>query len=224
MRTFTECFPDCGVIGEENSLMLKPKNGCRAYFTVDPIDGTRAYIRRQSHGIATMVGMVLDRQVISAYIGDICADEVYGYRPGSKHVHRITRLDTFDELLAPEVRPVGEVFVLLRDPIEKYGPLSKKTLPHFKNYEVMGSSIGTWMARLWKREIGAALLPPGAETPWDSTPVIGISRKLGYVFMRPDANDLGWVEYEPELPTVVAARDHDTLIVHENIAEQFAMV
>ncbi len=220
LRTFSECFPNAGVIGEEDKLWVKPKNGCRAYFTVDPIDGTRAYIRRQSHGIATMVALVLDGTVISAYIGDIMADEVYGYRPDSKRVYRISRLDNLEELEAPEPADMSQLYVMLRDPPEEYGNHARSLLPHFKNYEIMGSSIGTWAARLWKREVGALLMPEGNETPWDSTPVIGISQALGYVFMRP-AEGHAWEEYVPELPIRVTKREHDTLIVHSTIADQF---
>lgn len=222
LRTFAECFPNAGVIGEEANLRIVPKNGCRAYFTVDPIDGTRAYIRRQSHGIGTMIALVLDGTVISAYIGDIMANEVIGFRPDSDHVYRISDLDHFEELVPPPPRKIHDVFAMLRDPPEEYGDHARLLLPRFKNYEVMGSSIGTWMARLWKREVGAMLMPAGNETPWDSTPIIGISRKLGYVFMRPRrGGEAGWDVYEPNLPTEVEMRSHDTLVVHENMAAQF---
>ena len=39
LRTFTECFPGCGVLGEEDSLSVAPVAPITAYFTVDPIDG-----------------------------------------------------------------------------------------------------------------------------------------------------------------------------------------
>jgi hypothetical protein len=166
------------------------------------------------------VALVLDGTVISAYIGDIMADEVYGYRPDSKRVFRISRLDHYEELEAPEPVDMSKLYVMLRDPPEEYGNHARSLLPHFKNYEIMGSSIGTWAARLWKREVGALLMPEGNETPWDSTPVIGISQALGYVFMRP-AEGHAWEEYVPELPIRVMKREHDTLIVHSTIADQF---
>ncbi|MBP9757225.1 MAG: hypothetical protein KBD06_01360 [Candidatus Pacebacteria bacterium] len=226
VRMIEECFPNAGIIGEEKSpgsdvpLFVPPKNGCRAYFTLDPIDGTRAYIRRQSHGIASMIALVLDGTVISAYVADIMANELIGYRPESDHVFRISGLDHFEELREPKPTALTDLYVMLRDPPHWYSEHAQTLLPRFKNYEIMGSSIGTWMARLWKREVGAMLMSDGDETPWDSTPIIGITRKLGYVFMRPKTGD-GWEVYEPELPVRVTNRPHDTLIVHANIAEQF---
>lgn len=222
LRTFKECFPGCGVIGEEDSLSLPAVAPLSAYFTVDPIDGTRAFIRRQSHGISTMVALVdfNDQgrgEVISAYIGDISSDEVYGYRPGSNRVHRITRLDTF-ETLQPEQTArasVGELFGLLRDPAHDYSEQSQRLIERFRGYEVMGSSIGTWAARLWKGEVQALLYAPSFETPWDSTPVIGIGRKLGFVWLRPEGE--AWVQYEPELPLKPTRRDHDALVVHASL-------
>jgi len=215
LRTFSECFPGAGVIGEEASLHIPPTPPVTAYFTVDPLDGTKAFIRRQSHGIATMVALVDGGEVISAYVGDINADEVYGYRPGSDKVHRITRLDTFETLShsPPDQRPLGEAHALLRDPPDRYGPEVRALLPAFKSYEVMGSSIGTWAARLWKGEVDAlAYQSDGFETPWDSTPVIGITKKLGFAFLRTDGGV--WRAYEPELPLEPFLRGHDTVVVH----------
>jgi len=217
LRTFTECFPGCGVLGEEDSLSLPPVAPLTAYFTVDPIDGTRAFIRRQSHGISTMVALVEGGEVISAYVGDISSDEVYGYRPGSTRVHRITRLDTF-ETLEPGLSPpqgLGELFGLLRDPAHTYSEQTQELVERFRGYEVMGSSIGTWAARLWKGEVQALLYAPSFETPWDSTPVIGITRKLGFVWLRPEAG--AWVQYEPELPLKPVERTHDALVVHQSL-------
>ncbi len=115
-RIFRECFPDCGVIAEERGLIIEPKNGCTAYFTVDPLDGAKAYVRRQSHGISTMAALVDCGRVIAAYIGDVNAEEVYGFRPGSESVHRITRLDTFarlNDVGAPK-KGLSEAAALLR--------------------------------------------------------------------------------------------------------------
>lgn len=215
LRTFRECFPGAGVIGEEAELHIPPAAPVTAYFTVDPLDGTKAFIRRQSHGIATMVALVDGGEVISAYVGDINADEVYGYRPGSDKVHRITRLDTFETLShTPEgQKPLADAHALLRDPPDRYSAEAQALLSRFKSYEVMGSSIGTWAARLWKGEVDALLYhADGFETPWDSTPVIGITQKLGFVFLRPDG--AAWRAYAPDLPLKPCLRGHDTLVVH----------
>lgn len=224
VRTLRECFPGTGLIGEEDSLSIEPTAPITAYFTIDPLDGTKAFIRRQSHGIATMVALVDinprgEREVISAYVGDLSSDEVYGFRPGSERVHRITHLDTFEPLaVRPEsLPPLKDVFVLLRDPAEQYSALSQAFVVGCRSYEIMGSSIGTWTARLWKGEVGALLLKPNHETPWDSTPVIGISKKMGFVHMRPEGGE--WVAYDPPLVTKPEWRDHDVLVIHSSYVE-----
>lgn len=219
LRTFNECFPLCGVIGEEDSLRIEPSGGCTAYFTVDPLDGTKAYVRRQSHGVATMVALVDSGEVISAFIGDINTNEVYGYRPGSDKVFRITDLDAFEELEPGKgLDGLDRIQCVLRNPLDHHQPETQKLVREFKNYEVMGSSIGTWFARLWKQEIGALVVEPGWETPWDSTPVIGISKKLGYVFLR--SRSVGpktfWTKFEPELVKEKKYRDYDMVVIHES--------
>lgn len=217
LRTFRECFPGYGVIAEEDSLVIKSSNKNPLYITTDPLDGTKAYVRKQSNGVGTMVALVHGKEVISAYIGDVNTDEVYGYRPGSNKVHRITRLDSFEVLNNTGGMDIAEGHVLLRNPLEYYSQTTKSLVAKFKNYEVMGSSIGLWAARLWKREVCALFLDKGGETPWDSTPVVGISKKLGYVFLRPVSETSGgWEVYKPILPKKKYRREHDTMIIHKN--------
>ncbi len=223
LRTFLECFPNCGVIGEED-LRIPPKNGCRAYLIVDPLDGTKAYIRRQSHGVGTMVALVIDEEVVCAYIGDINTEEVYGYRPGSDHVHRITQLDLFEKLTYYKPLEPGDAYVLLRDPVNTYDAASRRLVETvFKSHLVDGGSIGIWMARLWKREVAAAILRPGWQTPWDLMPIIGISRKLGYIFCRPTV-DGGWERFEPPITIDNYETTHDILVVHYNDAPVVGVV
>lgn len=222
LRTIRECFPRCGVLAEEDALTIAPSDGCDAVFSVDPLDGTKAYVRRQSHGVGTMVALVIGSEIACAYVGDINTEEVYGYRPGSDSVHRITRLDTFERLDYAGGDLLAESYALLRDPPDVYSELARKTLPRFKNHESSGGSIGIWVARLWKREVAAVMMPPGWETPWDSNPVIGISKKLGYVFLRPDPDRKAgsWREYDPAPLREKSRREHDTIIIHRHDCAQ----
>ena len=66
--------------------------------------------------------------------------------------------------------------------------------------------------------MAAAIMTRGWETPWDSNPIIGISKKLGYVFLKPDPDGAGesWVEYDPAPLLAKQRRTHDTLIVHRH--------
>src|SRR5262249_16949173 len=92
IRSLRECFPDYAIVAEEGGTVPLAAGPVRsgAFFTVDPLDGTKAFIRRQSHGVGTMVALVEQGQVVSAYIGDINTHEIYGYRPGSRTVHPIS--------------------------------------------------------------------------------------------------------------------------------------
>ncbi len=211
LRGLMECFPDCGIIGEEQNLRIKSKNGL--YFTLDPIDGTKAFIRRQSHGISTMISLVWEGQVIAAYIGDINTQEIFGYRPGSGNVWRINEQDVFQRLpVRTRVPDFSRSYALLREPFAEYPPECQSFVSQFKNHEVMGSSIGTWAARLWKGEVQALLLRPGYETPWDSSPIIGISSKLGCRFYAIDQEGR-LSEVVVEVPLETYPRDFDLLIM-----------
>lgn len=218
LTAFRECFPTFGVLGEEDALVIPPAAGEGGfYFTVDPLDGTRAFIRRQSHGVGTMVALVRGGEILSAYIGDINTEEVYGYHPDSDRVERITRLDTVETLCLKSEGPLSERYALLRDPDTQYSDAVRQLLRRFKSHEVIGSSIGIWMAQLWKGEVGAVIMRPGWETPWDSTPIVGISKKLGCSFLRP-TDDGKWVEFEPLVTSKKYRREHETLILHRDYA------
>ena len=81
-KSLNEIWPEFGCIGEESKVHNLPE-GMKGYFTIDPLDGTKAFVRRQSHGVATMIAMVItenypDRPwIASAFIGDVNTREIY---------------------------------------------------------------------------------------------------------------------------------------------------
>ncbi len=219
LKSLRECFPYAGIVAEEDRLIVRCKRGCKAYFTIDPLDGTKAFIRRQSHGVGTMIALVVEGKVVAAYVGDINTREIYGFRPGSEKVFRITGFDTCEQLGVKEVKPFSEQYVLLRDPDFKL-PTAVKTFAQrvFKNELVDGSSIGTWMARIWKGEVAAGILEnSGPMTPWDWAPIIGISERLGYVFLQARPENNYWIICSGlSVPKSPINRNHPLIIVHQD--------
>lgn len=216
-----ECFPGVGMIGEEETPNIPcTLDGVDAYFTVDPLDGTKAFVRRQSHGTATMVALVVNGEVVSAWIGDINTQEIYGYRPNSAKVHRISEYEVSQYL---HTQAFGQLLsnspLLLRESLENSPETVCNLAKYFKKNYSDGGSIGTWMARLWKGEFAGAVMDPGHQTPWDDTPLIGICQKLDFVFLRSDGVE-PWVEYVPELVREVKPRPYWTAVVHRSNLEQ----
>lgn len=216
LRMIRENFPNYGVMAEEDELSWK---GSGLYLTVDPLDGTRAYARRQSTGVGTMIALADGTDVLSAYVGDALTSEVYGYRPDSDRVYRLNRFEQAIRI-EYEAKPLKDSYVLMReDPWFYRLDAQALATQYFKGIDVEGGSIGLSFARLWKHEVGAILLGPGYETPWDSTPVQGISKQLGFVCVeiRPD----GSVELvDPLPPCSVVHRDTEQLIIHrDNLKE-----
>lgn len=225
IKSLQECFPNAGILGEEGDgkpVAINPKNSCTVIFTVDPLDGTKAFVRRQSHGVGSMIALVDRGTVLSAWIGDVNTGEMYGFRPFTSNVHRIPDMGPAQRLTA-QAKPVKDSYILLRDPPERYDDHSRAVLGRFKSYQVDGGSIGIWFARLWKHEVAALLLPTGYETPWDSAPVIGISRKLGYAFLRRGEQPGMWTEYEPRIALEPYERTHEVLVIHQNMANQILL-
>lgn len=186
-KSLRECFPNSGIIGEEDALKVKPAAAHYGTFTVDPLDGTKAFMRGQSHGIGSMTSLVIRDRVVSAWVGDVNTGELYGYRPESEKVHRLSPTKVSVHLKIDEMLPLSAQYVLLRKRENKYSNNAQKLIAEnglFREVEITGGSIGILMARLWKGEVGAVLLDSTPQTPWDICPVLGISKKLGFVFLE----------------------------------------
>ncbi len=223
-------FPHFGIVGEEAELHVKCTHPTENFwFSVDPLDGTSAYKRAQSHGIATMIALMRDHEVIAVAVGDVMTGEIYYYRPESDKTHRldIHQHEYEQRLVIYPERTLKDQHVLLRDPVELHSDAARRLIqiqPHklFHSHEITGGSIGLSMARLWKGEVGATILRPGIQHPWDICPVIGMTKRLGFKFFSiiPDASSdkLSPVFLTPvsySFPIV-----YDTLVIHESrIAE-----
>ena len=230
IKSLQECFPAAGIIAEEGKRRfgnLSPDT--RYFFTVDPLDGTKAYLRRQSHGIATMIALFdahLDKY-LAAYIGDVMAQEIYGFRPGSSKVHRLMRNECKDTLSIDPLRTLAEQWVLLRDLPESLrerpsrwalsgfidGERYSSNKRLFRGVSIADGSIGTMFARLWKGEVGAIMLPTGPQTPWDICPCIAISEQLGFRFLR-WSSGYGTAPLQNGIPREVVRTNYEVLVVH----------
>jgi fructose-1,6-bisphosphatase/inositol monophosphatase family enzyme len=193
INIINENFPYAGIVAEESFARKcsDPNTGSNYFFTIDPLDGTKAFGRRQSHGVSTMIAYVCDGVVEGATIGDPNTLEIFHTRPGSDKLHRIYGFESSVQLL-PKLGTLKDQYLQLRcDPrkLSKFGqaltaPASQDRL--FKEAEVIGGSIGTTFTRLWKGEVAGVLLEvgTGTQTPWDTCPVFGISEKMGYQFFQ----------------------------------------
>ncbi len=229
LREIKKFFPTFGIIAEEKELTI-PCTDPRfnVYFTIDPLDGTKAFARKQSHGVGTMLALVCDEKIVAVAIGDANTGEIYSYANDEDRciVQRLRfgkayRLEPITE------KPLTDLYAFLLDhPREQPPVVQKMILPHpkhgglFKDFEIGSGSIGLRFARLWKGEVGGIFLTPTYETPWDLMPVLGISKKLGFKFLRYENETGMFIEAEPKLTKKVVEMPHNMLIIHEaHIAE-----
>lgn len=227
LRSLGECFPDLGIVAEEDDVFVARKHkGQLVYFTVDPLDGTRAYVRGASHGVGTMIALVHGQRIVAAYVGDANTREIYGYRPDSDAVRRISKYEVSRKLRINPRRPLSRQYILLREEPAVHSKIAQRLITNvskggaFKGLEVTGGSIGIAIARLWKGEVGAALLQAGVQAPWDWAPVVGISKKLGFRFFYLVKDEIR--EFEPLLSMKSYRTGHEMLIVHASRAPELA--
>ncbi|HBO99714.1 TPA: hypothetical protein DD617_00825 [Candidatus Uhrbacteria bacterium] len=224
IRMLFKYFPEFGVVAEEQELMVPCQmGGTDVYVTVDPIDGTKALVRRQSHGIGTMIALVHDGKIIAAYVGDVKTGEIYGYESAmNSDVVRIYSLTNREILSIDTLRPLSEQAVILNDDPRNYPPFVQ-AFAHktdcgglFKKVRTTEGSLGIGIARLWKGEIGAALISIHPAPPWDITPVIGISQKMGFVFLRVNMETKQFEPYEPPISKKIEWGPKYVLMIHQS--------
>ncbi len=223
VKTIQECFPQYGIVAEEDELKVACTHPLlNIFFTIDPLDGTKAFMRRQSHGVGTMISLVCNGKVIAAGVGDVMTEEIYYFRPGSDKVHRLSEFNQAEVLTIDPDWSLREQYVLLGDDPQIHSPfvvdLIHPTGSAFKDIEVSGGSIGIRMARLWKGEVGAVILRPGYEMPWDVNPIIGISQQLGFDFwaLPPVKSIVDAEVFNPLVTGDVQKWRFETLITHSS--------
>src|ERR1035437_6533330 len=221
---FMKAFPGFGLIGEEDGLN-KPCTIPREniYITIDPLDGTKAFARHESHGVGTMVGVVKNGKVIAAYVGDVNTGEIYGFAPDEPAVTR-TRFGVTAPLFADIKTPLHARYILLNTPPYRFPAAVQKFIltPEegglFKDINVMGGSYGTTLARLWKNEVALVLKDPAFRTPWDETPILGINERLGFVTIKIDPVTCTATVIDVPPPTKVCEVPHIDIMTHERYA------
>lgn len=235
VKWLQERFPDWGIVGEEDNLRIPcTLPGRNLFLTLDPIDGTRAYMRRQSDSIGTMLALVEDGRVVAACIGDIMTRELYYFRPGSGLVHRLSWPGD-PVTLKYEQQSLRDQVISFREEWQAYPSVLTNRLcgiKHggiFKKVTMHSGSIGIHFARLWKGELGAILLAPGKEYPWDRAPVIGLNEQLGFVHVPLWGNIKeklrAYAEDPPAYPDVtdqVEVLEHPTLFLHRTALPELA--
>lgn len=210
-------FPNDGIIGEEN-LNKESKNG--RYFTIDPLDGTKAFGRKQSNGVGTMIAHVDEfGKVDAAVVGDINTGELYFFGPDQVPTRR--RFGVKSELTKLSFKKLKDTYVILRDHPEEYPLLIQDVIRQksrggiFKDLSIESGSIGIILAKLWKDEVQMVVIKPGYDTPWDNTPFIGMNNKLDIVELILDTNTLELQINYPKLPLDINKRDHPVIFVRK---------
>ncbi len=230
LKLLTECFPGFGIVGEEDNLSVPcTVPGRDIWFSVDPLDGTKAYVRRQSNGIGTQIALIENGRVIAACVGDVMTQEIFYFRPGSGKTHRLSEFDNAEELVIDPSRPLSDQKLLLRSMPHFHSSGARKIIGSslFKASQTADGSIGLSMAQLWKGEVGGKILERKPNAPWDWCPIVGISEHLGFQFFTidPDKSLLTQVVWESvKTPTDVQS---EILVLHasrvEELSQRFAV-
>lgn len=215
LRSLKECFPYFDIISEEDEDKKYLKSKRNRWITVDPLCGTKNFSNKSSGGIATTISMVVNGDITSSYVGNIMTQEIFGYRQGSDNVYRIREFETYEKI-KPEIKNSSECPLLIRGTFDEFPentkPIVGALTDIFKKYIIDSGSLSLSAAKLWIGEVGAMLLKPRTETPWDLTPVLGMCQKLGFVYLKLPGLD----EWKPPIVKTIFMRNFPVLVIHED--------
>lgn len=215
-------FPSCGIIGEEGLSVRRHGVTGDAYWTVDPIDGTLAFSKRQPHGFSVMLALVVNGTTIAACIGDVMAGLVYCFSPGQPpRCEDLVNFTSFP-LEGPWPHPSRAALTFGGDPALSDPRLLGLCGPGrvFPEYEINRGSVGLRAAELLVGARGGMVLRGGrARTPWDDTPVDALLRACGFVHLELGPTGFRRVLPEPVKEPILSPLP--VLIVHEDYAEEF---
>ncbi|HYF05310.1 MAG TPA: inositol monophosphatase family protein [Patescibacteria group bacterium] len=184
-------LPGVGVVVEEvKAGSRKPKRtkhilipctlkGADVWITVDGMDGTGAFRRKESGGIACMISMSYNGVYVAGFILDVINGELVYYRPDGSKVHWIVpdQEDNPQEVRY-EPKPLSESYIYLRDRLDEYSLICQSMFftrekgGLFSGYNTERGSIGLTFVRLFRGEAGAVLMLPRVVTPWDVGPFV----------------------------------------------------
>ncbi len=227
-RAIRVLFPDYGIIAEEEGMRIACSRTFgeeQVYFTIDPLDGTKAFLRKQSSGIGTMVSLVRGDEVIATCIGDVMTQELYSQPPEDPGAWQIDMANQRVPLVPETSHPLSKQFALIRGRPEDYSTLIRRMLDLpanrglCKSYQTVDGSIGLSMARMWNGEFGIAIQPETTMTSWDATPVIGMNRRLDILQLQESENGY-FLSVPYRLPTANSTQP-ETVYVHRKLLEEF---
>lgn len=237
--------PRFGIVAEEENLRVPCQiPGHDICFFIDPLDGTKDFSRGNLHGVSTMIALVADGEIIAAYVGDVGTQEIFGYSPGSNLVEHLfdgrfvqylpgrfsTGLPCDISVILPAAKrgpkqqKLRDQKVLLRRSLADCSFFIRVLLAEsegfFGDLEFGRGSIGVSFAKLWKREVGAIILRPHQQPPWDSAPIVGISKKLGFKFFEVDSGNGKFVPFDFPISQKIFTTTHEILVAHGSRVEE----
>jgi hypothetical protein len=209
-RELPNRFPGFQLVCEERDWIV-PSG---PYATGDAVDGTNEFVRGDMARVSTMTSFRQDDQVIGASVGVPITGEVFLF---GTDLEPSLILDgaCVPLSLRRGIRSNSNT-VLLRRQVTAFSRVIRDMLFGFDILPDERGSLGVWASRLWYGECVIGVLSTGSEaTPWDSTPVFGMSERLGFVFLRVTEDGKALKPCPPEYPVSVYERPYEIVMIHQ---------
>lgn len=184
-----EAFPRDVVIGEEGAYNFA--NSADRFWLVDPIDGTRSFIKN-TRGSSVMVALVQDRQPVLSGVLDISTGVTVIAGPfGTSVQGPSSETDDFLSRSSRKKATLGERGVVISNPFSKIN-LASGIYSNLKS--LMIESTGLRAIELCKHKSGFFVSRPNSSKIWDTAPAQVLLDLYGANYTDLNGNRL---QYQP---------------------------
>ena len=143
LDAFLGAFPAIQILAEEEDPRLGPVDEALPYITIDPLDGTGAFLRRQNSGVGSMVALVHRDEVLGAFVGDALTREVIGYAGSGPVRQYLGAEDVEGEVVGPpSPASPGRGYLSLRQTPEAYSTTARALIAKHRGVLVYSGSVG----------------------------------------------------------------------------------
>lgn len=204
--------PELGIIAEESGdgcldFRQSAYTDCEACLTIDPLDGTRAFVNGGSTAVGIILSLTIDGETVGSVVCNIATKEIYlqgnnGYPYQQAFFGSQLRMQCSNELSYEEFCDTHCIaqqnltsrgyndcvrFLLQDSRLEKPGL--------YKRSEVVSGSTALNFARLWKGEVSTMIVPgKRTDTPWDMNAIFAINQQDSMRVRRFEITEQGFRE------------------------------
>ncbi len=207
-------YQDSQIIAEEGELSITNNQGL--IFSIDPIDGTKEYVRGGNEA-SIMIAVLYDGVSVASIVYNPFTTEYVQYQASDNQVirHRAGHKEVV-KFQEPQESAKGLILISITD--IRNASLKEVNLDKWSVVLVNSGSYGSIVAKMITNQVSGILLKPTTVHPWDSLPMAIMLNALGYKKYEYNSEFKNWIKDEIDIRTS-KIKIPVTILMHPNVAD-----